>query len=165
VILGFVFCTCSGVNGYLLGEGMAYREERETILRKRVSGARNASVHDVWLERRQVGADYDSKCGPGNLSGSSGWPGVRDTNGKRLIPRFFLETVKEQVCLSASKRTARRKVASVFLFKTRNSHGGRPTELRFIPCVGRVGQRVSYVVECAYVGAENDTSFEGSTED
>ncbi len=167
MILGFVFCTCLASTVICSAEGMAYREERETILRQTECQApRNAIVHDVWLEAApKSGLITTVNVEPGEFvrvvlvcQAGTGyeWKAVDSKIS-------FLETVKEQV-LPFPQRNGQvvgGKVASVFLFKTSEfARGDDRLSFALFRAWEGADKGVSYVdVNVHYVGAENEHKF------
>lgn len=150
LFLGLVFCMCLASTGICAAEGMAYREEREAILRQTECQApQEAIVHDVWLEAApksglittvnvepgeyvrvvlvcQAGTGYEWKVVDAKIS--------------------FLEGVKEQVMpFPKSGQVAGGKVARVFLYKTSEAAHG--------------DDRVSFALFRAWEGADKGVSF------
>ena len=141
---------CVALTGTCSAEGMAYREERASILRQTDCQAPSkAIVHDVWLEAAPLsGLITTVNVEPGEyvrvvLVGSAGtgyeW---KSTESKTS----FLETVKIQVLpFPQSQQLAGGKVASIFLYKA--------------PETAQGDDRLNYAYYRAWEGEQKGVSF------
>lgn len=122
MIFAFIFVALFAATGKCAAEGMAYREERQAVLRQSECQApEGAVVQDVWFEASPL-SKLSTKVtlGPGEYlrvvmacAGGTGYQ-WQITDSKVS----FLETVKTQVLpFPKSEHIAGGKVAYIFLFK------------------------------------------------